>query len=106
MLKYVEYLAQKGKFMQYDFIEDGVPHVIVSDCYYESKTISKRMPAMSAIKLPKRGTYEEGKLVVCVNTISLRLITEYNYDTKPKHDSIWLTFDLFPGDIITFRTVE
>jgi hypothetical protein len=91
--------------MTYDFIEDGIPHVIVSDCYYESKTIAKRIPAMKIIKLPRRGTYEEGKLVVCVNTISLRLLTEYNYDNKTPHDSIFLTFDLFPGDVITFRTI-
>lgn len=92
--------------MKYDFMQDGVPHVIFSDCYYEEKIIGKRIVAQSTIKLPRRGTYQEGKLIVCVNTTSLRLITEYNYDNKEIHDSVWLTFDLFQGDVITFRTID
>lgn len=87
----------------YDFIQDNIPHLIVSNCYYEEKTITKDTPAATLIKLPKKCTYKEGELIVCLNTKSLVYLRDYNYDTKDPHDSIWLTFDLYRGDVITFR---
>ena len=87
----------------YDFIQDGIPHVIVSNCYYQEKTIAKDVPALTPIKLPRKGTYTDGELIVCLNEKSLQHLIDYNYDTKDPHDSIWLTFDLYRGDVITFR---
>lgn len=89
-----------------DFIQDGIPHVILSNCYYEKKLIKKAVLAGTPIALPKKGTYQEGKLVVCVNNQSLRHLIDFNYDTAETHTKVWLTFDLHEGDVITFRTTE
>ena len=86
-----------------DFVEDGIPHLIVSDIYYQEKKIIKDIPAMTSIPLPKKGEYGSDELIVCVNTRRLTHLVHYNYDLNSPHTSIWLTFDLYKGDIITFR---
>lgn len=58
---------------------------------------------MTLIPLPKKGTYEGDELIVCVNTERLKPIIHYGYDTNTPHKAVWLTFDLYKGDTITFR---
>lgn len=89
--------------VEYDFVEDGVPHVIVSEIYYEEKRIAKTIKALTPVKLPKKGTYKGGDLIVCLNSKRLQHIIHYNYDENDPHNSIWMTFDLLPRDVITFR---
>ena len=87
----------------YSSSDGTIKPVDVSDIYYQEKKITKLTPALTPIKLPKRGTYKGDELIVCVNTKRLAHLIHYNYDEKTPRTSVWLTFDLYKGDIITFR---
>jgi len=90
--------------MECDFIQDGIPYVIMSDCYYAEKKILKPIPPATPIKLPKKCTFtDEDKVIICVNTNAIEYLVQYNYDHNSPHTSIWLTFALYKGDVITFR---
>jgi hypothetical protein len=90
--------------MQYDFIQDGFPYVILDEVYYKTKKITKPVPATTPIPLPYKERFVGDDLVVCLNTKSLTPLIHYNYcGDAGDYWGIWLNFDLYKGDIITFR---
>lgn len=75
-----------------------------STIYDDYISIGSTITAGTEITLPNSGTYQSDELEVYLNGQRLHLVIDYSYVGGPPRNKIILTFDLYSGDTLRFRT--
>ena len=66
-------------------------------------TVGSTITAGSNVTLPDSGTYTDVDLSVYLNGQRLNYVEDFTYVGSPPRTQVQFTFDLYSGDIVTFR---
>jgi len=66
-------------------------------------TVGSTITAGSNVTLPDSGTYTDVDLSVYLNGQRLTYVEDFTYVGSPPRTQVQFLFDLFSGDIVTFR---